>query len=714
MESDVFALAGKLGRVEPFDPEDMNSWLLIGADNRVSVFTGKVELGQGARTALAQIVADELDIPFESVDLHMGITGLVPHDSGTHGSWTIRAMRPALQKASAEARETLLLLAVEKLGVSPDKLAAKQGFIAVKGSPGKKVTYGDLSGGKPLPHKLAAPARPKPADEYRLMGASVPKVDIKAQVTGKTVFAADMTVPGMLHGKVLRPPSYEARPVKVDVSAARSAPGVVDVVHDDDFIGVVAETETQAENALSLIKVSYSEPAYMKMEDLYTELKRKSEEGIILKETGSPEEGFKLARKMLTAEYRAAYLCHSVIEREAAIADVKPGDTKVWITTSVPFGVRRDVSALLGVPEAEVKVTPTAVGGGFGRKNVGDAAMDAAHLSRAVRRPVKVVWSRQEDFTWAPFRSAEVAEEKAGLDKDGRISAWEYHVYSGPYVGSGRKRYGLPAEGGRERGGGGRPRPDNTVGGTARGIDPMYSVPHQTIAAHLSQSPLRTASLRALGATMNCFAHECFMDELAEAAATDPVEFRLKHLTADDSNLREVIQAAAKKAGWRPHKGPSGRGIGFACGLDSDAWIAEVAEVDVDRSTGKVKVKRVVAAMDCGLAINPDTVLSQIEGSIVMGCSSSLNEAILFDKGRILTDSFLDYPIFTFAEGPVIEAVVMDKPHDISHGAGEPAFIPVPAAISNAIYDAVGVRLREIPITPEKVWRALSSKAAAR
>ncbi|MDP2744560.1 MAG: molybdopterin-dependent oxidoreductase, partial [Dehalococcoidia bacterium] len=677
----------------------------LNADGTADLITGTQDIGTGTKTVLTQIVAEELEAPFDSIDVYMGITGLVPFDRGTHGSWTIRMMRPALQKAAASARETLLLMAAERWNLPPEQLQARDGTISAKGDPTRRIAYGELSQGKPLPKKLTGPPATKPVEQYRLIGRNVPRVDLPAKVTGKALYAADMKVPGMLHGKMLRPPSLGAKPGQADFSAARRQPGVIAAVQDGDYIGVVAETEEQAEAALEHIKVSYKEPEYnVSTEQIWDYLKANSGEGLVIKESGSPQHGFHLAEKILKATYKAAYLCHAVIEREAAIADVTGDGAKIWITTSVPFGVRSDVALVLGMPEAKVQVVPTEIGGGFGRKNVGDAAIDAARLSRAAHRPVQVVWSREEDFTWGPYRSAAFVEVQGGIAKNGALTAWEYHVYSGPHVGGARARYGLPPDVKRERAEGHGPRADS---GISRAVLPLYNIPNQITVAHASPSPLRTTSLRSLGAPMNCFAQECLIDELAEAAGMDPVQFRLSNLTDKDTGLRGVIEAAARKACWKPGKGSTGQGRGFACSLDSNSWIAEVVEVEVDRDTGKVRVKRVVAAQDSGLVINPDGVHSQMESGIVMGCSATLNEGIQFKNGHILNASYLDYPIFTMMDAPTIELVIVPNPHMPAQGAGEPAFVPIPAAIANAIYNAVGARVRELPITPAKVLAAM-------
>jgi len=641
---------------------------------------GKVEMGQGIRTALAQVVAEELEVPFASVQMVMGETSRVPHDNGTYGSLSVQTLRPILHAAAAEAREILCRLAAERWSLAPDQVKAENARIVAPN--GQAVAYGELTEGKRLVKRFTEKASEKPPEQYRIVGTSVPTVGVREMVTGATRYAADWTVPAMLHGKVLRPPAIGAKPTKVDAAAARGLPGVVAVVHEGDFIGVAADTEQQAEDAARRIKVEYDKPSTVNIEAAWDSLDPRHERGKVLEAQGEADVALEQAKQRVLATYRTAYVYHATMEPQAAVADVTGERVRIWTSTQRPFGVRGEIARLLGVPESQVELTVTAIGGGFGRKNAADAAPEAARLSRAVGKPVRVVWTRGEDFKLNPFRSFTRADVQGGFDAAGRLTAWDYRMATGRGVGGQRDAVSF------------------------------YAVPNQRTTYASVGSVLRTGSFRGLGAPMNAFARECFMDELAESAGRDPVALRLAHLPPDDTRTRRVIEQAAARAAWEPGPPPTGRGRGFACcAYRGTTRTAEVAEVEVDRETGRVRVRRVVAVQDSGLAVNPANLRHQIEGGITMSCSYTLGEEILWSNGWIVTASFGDYKPMAMTDVPEIEAHVIQDLTLPSQGAGEPPAVPLSAAVANAVYDAIGVRLRELPLTPERVLAAIAKQA---
>ncbi len=653
-------------------PRELSAWLHIDEKGKITVYTGKVEVGQNARTSLTQVVAEELRTPVERIELVMGDTKLTPYDMGTFGSGTTPRMAPQLRRAGAAARELLLDLAAKEGKVDRASLEVRDGKVIDTKSK-KTFEFGDLTEGKKLAKAIAADVPTTPAKEWKIEGTAVPKVNARAFVTGAQKYASDMKRPGMLHGKVLRPPSFHATLASVDTRVAEAMSGVR-VVHDRDFVGVVAPTEHDAAKALAAIKAQWKTTPQPSSDEIFTYLKEHQGNGGRGGggfggrgggSNGSIASGLKAAEHKLQATYTIAYIAHAPLEPRAAVAEWKDGNVTVWTGTQVPFRVNGEVANATGVGVDKVRIIVPDTGSAYGGKHNDEAAAEAARLAKAVGKPVKLVWTREEEFTWAYFRPAGVIEVNAGVAKDGRITAWEFHNYNS--------------------------------GGSA--IATPYEVADRKIEFHSSQSPLRQGSYRALAATANHFARESHMDDLAHALKMDPLEFRLKNLK--NERLRNVLEAAAKQFGWGKSKADEGHGFGIAGGTEKGSYVATCAEVAADKASGRVKVVRAVTAFECGAIINPDGLKNQVEGAVVMGLGGALFEAIKFANGEILNPRFSDYRVPRFADAPILETVLLDRKDLPSAGAGETPIVAIAPAVGNAIFAATGIRLRSMPMVPQ-------------
>ncbi len=692
----------------------LDDWLHIEPDGMVTAFSGKVELGTGVRTALAQIVAEELDVPFERVRMVMGDTARSPDEGYTAGSMSISGSGGMLRDAAAEARRVLLEMAAEQLDADASELVIKDGVISVKGRPERSVTYTGLMGGKTFEREVTRSAPLKPPRDYRLVGASVPRVDIPQKFSGQQSFVQDLSLPGMLHARLVRPPGPSAQLVSLDESSVKDVPGLVKVVRRGNFIGVVAEREEQAILAAQRLKVEWSEtPSMPRMVDLYHHLRSQPTQDTVVVDDGDVEAVIAGSARQLHAEYHQPYHAHASIGPSCAVADAANGQLTVWCSTAGPYPMRNVLAELTGLPAEKVHVIHVEGAGSYGQNGADDAASDAAVLSRAVGRPVRLQWSRQDEFVWEPKAPAMVMEVSAGLDEQGRITAWDYHVWSPSHVGRARiagqlvtaqLMAGQPAPAGRFSLGAERNAPTN------------YTLPRQRVTVHfLPTSPLRTSAMRSLGGAENTFANESFMDEVAAASGVDALEFRIRYL--DDPRARDVLHAAAEKAGWQtrtsPQRRPSagvaeGRGVAFARYENDEARVACIAQVQVDMDSGVVTVKRIVVAHDCGLIINPDGLKNQIEGNVIQSLSRALKEEVQFDELRIRSVDWESYPILKFSEVPEVDIVLLNRPEQPALGAGEPSTVTTAAAVANAIFDATGARLRQIPFTPARVKESLS------
>ena len=691
----------------------LDDWIEINPDGTVTAFSGKVELGTGVRTALAQIVAEELDVPFDRVHMVMGDTQRTPDEGYTAGSMTISSSGTALRNAAAQARLILLELASRKLAVHLDELNVQAGVISANRQPQRKVTYAELMGGKHFNIEVPANVTVKDSQTYTVVGKSTPREDIPRKVAGESVFIQDLRLPGMLHARLVRPPSVGAELISMDEGSLAGVPGVVKVVRRNNFIGIVTEREEQAILAAQALKVEWRESAALPpMQDLYATLRSRPTEDNLLIDQGDFDSAWKNAHRQLHATYYQPYHAHASIGPSCAVADVKEDQITVWASTPGPYPLSGTLAKLLDVSPEKVHLIHVEGAGSYGQNGSDDAAADAVILSQAVGRPVRLQWSRQDEFVWEPKAPAMVMEARGGLDSLGNVVAWDYQVWSPSHVARAHSPEQLVA--GQLLSG----QPSAQFGfsfGAERNAPTNYSFETQRVTVHyIADSPLRASSFRSLGGAENTFANESFMDELAAAAGVDALEFRLRYLP--DERARQVLKSAASKAGWEsrpsPQKTPGnlaqGRGIAFAWYENDQALVASVAHVQVDTSTGAVHVNRMVVAHDCGLIINPDGLRNQIEGNTIQSLSRALKEEVMFDEWRIKSVDWESYPILTFSEVPDIDIVLINRPELPAVGAGEPSTTTTAAAVANAIFDATGARLRQIPFTPARVKAALS------
>jgi nicotinate dehydrogenase subunit B len=688
----------------------LDGWIRINADGSATVFTGKVELGQGILTALAQIAAEELDLPLSRVRMISGDTGQTPNEGQTAGSQSIENSGTALRVAGAEVRAILIDLAAKRLGVPADQLTAADGTIAAPD--GRKVAYGELN--PDLSHEATATAAPKPVAGHKIVGKSVSRFDIPAKVTGGAAYVQDMRLPGMLHGRVIRPPRYGSKLDSVDEAAAKAMPGVVAVMRDGSFLGVVAEREEQAIKARAALLKSANWTLGPELPDpvrLFEVIKSlPSKDATIGVKQGAESAN----ARTFEAVYTKPYMAHASIGPSCSVAEFKDGKMTVWTHSQGVFPLRAELVKALKVPAAALRCVHVEGSGCYGHNGADDVAVDAALLARAVPgRPVRVQWMRDDEFGWEPYGPAMVMRAKAALGSDSNIADWDYEVWSNSHSTRPQSTEGtnvLAAWYLAEPQKMGPPTsPPQPAGGGDRNAIPLYDFPRQRVIHHFVQDmPIRVSALRTLGAYANIFALESFMDELAAAAGVDPVAFRLAHLT--DPRARAVIEAAAKKAGWKDGEkgdGTRGRGIGFAKYKNLACYVAVVAEVEVDRSSGTVRVPRTTAAVDAGLVINPDGLVSQIEGGIVQSVSWTLKEEVRFDRGGILARDWASYPILTMPEAPKVEVELINRVNERPLGAGEGSQGPAVAAVANAFANATGKRIRDLPLNPARVKAAL-------
>ena len=647
-------------------PTDISAWLHISEEGTVTGFTGKAEIGQNIRTSLAQTIADELRVPFESVRMVTADTTLTPFDAGTFGSRSTPSMTPEFRRVAVAARDLLIAEAAKKWNVAPTGLVAAEGKITDPVS-NNSASYGELAQGKTLAQVLPSDDPTTPATQWTIAGKEIPKVAARTFVTGAHQYTPDMRLPGMLHGKVLRPPSFGATIVAYDDSAAKAKPGVT-LVHDGDFVGAAAPTVHEAQKALDAVKLRWKEVPQISNRELFSYLKQNGAAGSDkhpIKE-GSLQDGYASAAHRLDATYAVEYIAHAPLEPRAALAQWKDRKLTVWTGTQRPFANRDELAATFHVPESNVRVIVPDMGSAYGGKHTSDAALEAARLARAAGRPVKVVWTREEEFTWAYFRPAGVIEVKSAIDSDGKLTAWEFDNYH-----SGKS-----------------------------GIETPYVVANQRVEYHAVPLVLRSGSYRGLAATANHFARETHMDALARAAEIDPLAFRVKNLS--DPRMRAVLEAAAKSFDWPRKKTTDGQGFGLAAGNEKGSYVATCVEIVVD-GKGEVKIVRVVEAFECGAIVNPDGLRNQVVGAIIQGLGGALFEAIQFENGRIQNARFAAYRVPRFRDVPEIEAVLLDRKDIAPAGAGETPIMAIAPAIGNAIFDATGKRLNTLPLAPKGV-----------
>ncbi len=653
------------GNTEP--DADKARWLTVRPDGSVVAYAGKVEYGQGIRTGLAIEVADELRVALDRVEVVLGDTARAPWDMGTFGSQSTARVGVQLRKAAATAREALLEMAADHLDLPASELRAEAGEIASSSDGNRTVTYADLIAEATVERDIIEDVALTPRSDFSIMGKTHTRVDAEARVTGRAQYSQDITVDGMLFAAILRRPWRGAKLASLDPSIAERMPGVAQIVREDDLVAVLADTDEHAAAAANMLQAEWSNPApHASTIDLPEILVNSATEPFVTQEAGDLDEGFRAASGTLEATYFIPYVSNAPMEPRAAVAMWDGDNLTVWAGTQRPFGIRTELAQRFEIDEANVRVIAPEIGGGFGSKSPYPVAHEAARLARVAGRPVRVAYTRTDDTTYATVRPAAVIRIKSGFTSDGKIVAWEVHAYHAgdrPFLGR-------------------------------RGSDSPYDTPHVKVTTYTSDSPLSTGSYRSLGGAANHFAREVHIDELAEAVGADPVEFRLRNLT--HPRFRRVLERAAEAHGWRASPKRSGHGQGVAIGLDVGSYVAECADVDV---VGReVRVKRVTAALDCGLVVNPEGVKNQVEGSIVMGMGTALYEAIDFQDGRVLNAGFMRYRVPRITDAPEIETLIVGDDDTPSTGAGEPGIVPVAAAISNAVFDRTATRHRELPI----------------
>jgi nicotinate dehydrogenase subunit B len=658
-------------------PPDFNAFLRIEENGRVTCFAGKVELGQGVVTSLAQILAEELDVPFESVDMILGDTDLCPWDMGTFGSRSIKYLGPTLREAAAEAKAILIDLAADHLKSPANQLRAWQGTITDSKYSSKYVSYADLVKGKTIARRLQRKPSLKPVSEFTISGKPAPRTDALAKVTGKATYAGDIRLPGLLYAKLLRPPAHGAKLKSVDTSAAAKIKGV-QIIRNGDMIAVLHPSPDGALDAMAAVKAQFDLPE-PRVDDtsIFNHLMKTAPPGNAVAQGGNLDEGKRRSSKTFEATYLNSYVAHVPMETHTATARVEGGKATVWASTQTPFSAREGVASATGLPSKDVRVITPFVGGGFGGKSQNRQVMEAAQLAKLAGKPVQVAWTREEEFFYDTFRPAAIVTIKSGVTPSNQIVYWDYDVY---FAGE-------------------------------RSSEQPYDVPHHRTAAHggwqggSGAHPFAVGAWRAPASNTNIFAIESQVDHMAAGTGLDPLEFRLKNLK--DSRMRRVLETAAKKFGWKPSVSPSGRGHGMACANYLGTYVATFAEVDVNKETGKVQVKRVVCAQDMGLVVNPEGATMQMEGCVTMGLGYALTEEVHFKGGKILDLNFDTYEIPRFTWLPKIETVLVDALDIPPQGGGEPPIICMGAVIANAVFDATGARLYQLPMTPERIKEAM-------
>jgi isoquinoline 1-oxidoreductase len=659
-------------------PDDFNAFLRVGENGRVACFTGKIEMGQGVVTSLAQMLADELEVSLDSVDMVMGDTDLCPWDMGTFGSMSTRFFGPPLRAAAAEAREVLLELAAEKMDAPRDQLTVTDGMVSNTADPEQKISYAEIAKGQTIARRLDRKAVLESVENFTIVGRPVNRTDAIAKVTGNAKFSGDIRREGMLYASLLRPPAHGATLGEVDASGIEAVDGATMVV-DGDLVAVLHATPDGAQRAIEKVVATWETPELDLDEDsIFEHLLKVAPAGETVERAGDLDAGMSVSNAEARHTYLDGYVAHAPMETHTAVAEIVDGRCTIWASTQTPFRLQTEVAEALGLPENKVRVVPPFVGGGFGGKTANRQAIEAARLAKRTSRPVQVAWSRAEEFFFDTFRPAAVVKIAAGIGEGGRITYWDYTTY---FAGS-------------------------------RGADHFYDIPnHRTVAAPggwrggPGTHPFATGAWRAPGNNTNTFARESHIDILAVQAGIDPVDFRLRNLT--DKKMRQVLETTANRFGWLEAGAPSGRGQGIALGIDAGTYVGLAAEVDIDPATGKVTVERLVCAQNMGLAINPEGATIQMEGCLTMGLGYALAEQVRFSGGEILDTNFDTYEIPRFSWLPKIETIIIDADNDPPQGGGEPAIIVVGAAIANAIYDAVGARLYRMPMTAERVREAL-------
>jgi nicotinate dehydrogenase subunit B len=644
-------------------PDDqLSSWIHIGENGQVTIYSGKAEVGQNIRTSLTQIVAEELSVPMDKIEMVLGDTELTPYDRGTFGSRSIPYMGPQLRKAAATAREVILDRAAKSLNADRKNIFIQDGIVKDRAGT-SSMTIGQVVKGEKLMMTVDEKVQTTDIKDWQIAGTSVKKIRGESFVTGKHKYVSDMKLPDMLYGKILRAPAYGAKLVSADVSEARKMPGVT-VVYDGDFVGVAARDLSTSVQALKAIKPEWNTTPQPSRSEIFEYIRKNSEKnGDSQDSVGKVESALAQAAVKIEKTFTVDYIAHAPLEPRAGLAQWAGNKVTVWTGTQRPFGVQEDLAEAFGIPKENIRVIQPDTGSGYGGKHTGEAGIEAARLAKDAKKPVKVVWTREEEFTWAYFRPAGVIDVKAGVNNEGKMVAWEFHNYN-----SG-----------------------------ASGIETPYVVPSKKIQFHRMESPLRQGSYRGLAATANVFARESIMNDLAMELKEDPLQFRLKNLS--EPRMKDVLNAAAQKFGWSTTKLATGRGFGIACGEEKGSYVATCAEVET--SDNLTKVLRVAVAFECGAIVNPEHLKNQIQGAVIQGLGGALFERIDFKDGKILNASFSKYRVPRFSDTPVMDVVMLDRKDLPSAGAGETPILGIAPAIRNAIANATGKKLYTLPLIPE-------------
>lgn len=657
-------------------PADFNAFLQIHENGKVSCLTGKIEMGQGVNTGLAMMLADELEVAFEDVEMVMGDTDRCPWDMGTFGSLTTRMFGPSMLAAAAEARAVLLLLASEELGLDVNELDVNEGVVFNKENKGESVTYAQLVKGRNIDRFMEEKPAVKDYSKYKIMGKPKFRRDSVEKVTGQAKYSGDLRMEGMVYARILRPPSHASKLVSVDTSEAEKVAGV-QIVRDGDLVAALHEDPEQANKARKLFKAEFSsEEKEVDNSNIFSYLLDHAPDGNINIKEGNLDDGRNQSSSQFEQEYHDGYVAHSPMEPHTAMAFFDGEKLTVWAGTQTPFPAQTNIARILGMEEEKVRVKPPYLGGGFGGKSAHQQAVEAARLAKLTGKPVMVDWSREEEFFYDEFRPAAIVKINSGIDKSGKITFWDYHVF---YAGD-------------------------------RGSETMYEVPNQRRTVHgrgwtaPGIHPFPTGAWRGPGNSTNTFAREVQVDIMAEKAGMDPVEFRLLNLK--NQHVIDVLTEVAKMADWKPGKTPSGRGLGVAIGFDAGTYVAHIAKVDVNKETGEVKVLKVWVAQDMGFCVNPQGATIQMEGCINMGMGYALKEIVEFEGGKVKTANFDDYDLPRFSWIPEIETKILER-YEAPQGGGEPAIVCMGAVIANAIHDQTGARVFEMAMTPERVLAAL-------
>jgi len=661
-------------------PEDINAYLHIAADGKVTLFSGKIEMGQGVMTSLTQMAAEELGVALDAIHIVMGDTALCPWDMGTFGSMTTRMFGPAVRAAAAQARLVLTDLAAQRLAVPRTALTVENGVVSVAADRGRRVSYGELAKGQQITHTVDEKAVLRAVKDFSVMGQSPPRLDGQEKVAGTAKYAGDIRFPGMLYARILRPPAHGATLTRVDTAAAAAMPGVT-VVHQDGMVALLAADPETAARALAAVRADFDVPApAVDTESIFQHLVQAAPPANARESAGDLAAGRAQAAKTFSATYYNSYVAHAPMEPHTAVAEVKDGKATVWSSAQTPFPQQATIARALGLAEGDVRVMTPYVGGGFGGKSEGRQAVEAAQLAKITGKPVQVAWTREEEFFYDTFRPAAVVRVDSAIDVAGKLTLWDYQVY----------------------------------GAGSRGSDVFYDVPNRSVKVYGEWGrapegfhPFAIGPWRAPAANTNRFAAEQQIDIMAAAAGVDPLEFRLRNTT--DKRMVAVLKAVAEAARWTagvaPRKG--GRGRGLACGIDAGTYVALVADVTVDAATGAVKVDRVVCAQEMGVVVNPNGARMQVEGCITMGLGYTLSEEVRFEGGKILDANFGTYGLPRFSWVPTIETVLVANDDLPPQGGGEPAIVNMGAVVANAIFDATGARLYRLPMTPERVLAEL-------